>query len=66
MPDDPFFVLRDRAYELADSGRFRRWGQIAYTLQAEGYLDDLITRLDDDRLAVTMITRCCDHARSKT
>jgi hypothetical protein len=64
MPDDSFFALRNRAYELADTGRFRRWDQIARALQAEGFLHSLITRLDDDRLAVMMIGRCCDQARS--
>jgi hypothetical protein len=60
---DVFFVLRNRAYELADSGRFKRWDQIAFALQAEGFLDSLITRLDDDKLAVMMIGRCCNQAR---
>jgi hypothetical protein len=60
---DAFFVLRNRAYELADSGRFKRWDQIAFALQAEGFLDSLITRLDDDKLAVMMIGRCCNQAR---
>jgi hypothetical protein len=64
VSDDPFFALRNRAYELADTGRFKRWRQIALALQAEGFLDSLFTRLDDDRLAVMMIARCCDQARS--
>ena len=63
MSDDLFFALRNRAYELADTGRYKRWGQIAFALQAEGFLDDLITRLDCDKLAVMMITRCCNQAR---
>ncbi len=64
MSDDPFFALRARAYDLADTGRFKRWDQIAYALQAEGFLPSLITRLDQDGLAVMMITRCCNKARS--
>lgn len=64
MPEDPFFALRDRAYELADSGRFKRWDQVAIALHAEGFADDLITRLQDDKLAVMMIARCCAQARS--
>jgi len=64
MLDNSFFAVRDRAYELADTGRFTRWRQIAFALQAEGFLDSLITRLDEDKLAVMMIGRCCNQARS--
>lgn len=63
MSDDSFFALRSRAFDLADTGRFKRWDQIAYALQAEGFLPSLITRLDRDGLAVMMITRCCALAR---
>lgn len=63
MADDSFFALRSRAFDLADTGRFKRWDQIAYALQAEGFLPSLITRLDRDGLAVMMITRCCALAR---
>lgn len=63
MSDDAFFALRSRAFDLADTGRFKRWDQIAYALQAEGFLPSLITRLDRDGLAVMMITRCCALAR---
>lgn len=65
MSDDPFIALRVRAYDLADTGRFRRWDEIAYALQAEGFPPALITRLHQDELAVMMITRCCDMARSR-
>jgi hypothetical protein len=61
--DDPFFALRDRAYELANSKHYKRWDQIAYALKAEGFLPSLITRLNQDALAVMMITRCCMLAR---
>ena len=64
MSDESFFALRARAYDLADSGRFKHWNEIAYALQAEGFLPSLITRLDQDALAVMMITRCCGIARS--
>jgi hypothetical protein len=64
MADEGFFLLRDRAYELADTGRYKQWSQIAYALQAEGFLPSLITRLDQDGLAVMMITRCCVLART--
>jgi hypothetical protein len=61
--DEPFFLLRDRAYELAGSGRYKRWDQVAYALLAEGFLRALITRMHYDKLAVMMITRCCAQAR---
>jgi hypothetical protein len=63
MSDESFFALRARAYELADTGRFKRWDQIAYALQAEGFLPSLIARLNQDELAVIMITHCCTIAR---
>jgi hypothetical protein len=66
MSDDTFFELRARAYDLADTGRFNRWDEIAYAFQAEGFFPALITRLDQDGLAVMMITRCCDMARSRS
>jgi len=65
VPDDAFFALRNRAYELADTGRFKRWPEVAWELHAEGFVDALIRRLDGDRLAVMMISRCCDQARAK-
>ena len=63
MSDEAFFALRARAYELANSKHYERWDQIAYALQAEGFLPALITRLNKDALAVMMITRCCMLAR---
>ena len=63
MSDAAFFTLRDRAYELADTGRFKRWVEIARVLKSEGFLGALIERLDYDKLAVMMITRCCAQAR---
>jgi len=64
MPENDFFTLRDRAYQLADTGKYKRWDDVAYALQAEGFSDSLITRLHYDKLAVMMITRCCSKARS--
>lgn len=61
--DEAFFALRARAYELADTARHKRWDQVAYALRAEGFLPSLIMRLNDDALAVMMITRCCTLAR---
>lgn len=62
-PEDPFFPLRDRAYALADTGKYRRWDDVAFALKAEGFDVALITRLNYDKLAVMMISRCCAKAR---
>jgi hypothetical protein len=64
LSEDPFFALRDRAYELADSGRFKHWEHVALALEGEGFLIDLIRRLNADGLAVMMITRSCGLARA--
>lgn len=64
MSTDPFFALRNRAYDLAGTGRYKNWNQIALALLAEGFLKALIARIDCDRLAVMMITRCCVQARA--
>lgn len=64
MTDDVlFFSARSRAFELAESGRYRKWHKIADVLLAEGFLISVIKRLDCDALAVMMITRCCEQAR---
>ncbi len=59
MPEDAFFTLRGRAYELAGTGRHKMWKQVAYALLAEGFDSALIKRLNDDKLAVMLITRNC-------
>jgi hypothetical protein len=63
MTENPFFTLRDRAYQLADTGKYKRWDDVAYALRDEGLMDALIARLHYDKLAVMMITRCCAKAR---
>jgi hypothetical protein len=66
MNDDTlFFSMRRRAYELAETGRYKHWSKVAATVQAAGFLGSLIARLDRDGLAVMMITRCCEQARAK-
>lgn len=67
MNDDALFMtMRQRAYELAETGRYRHWAKLATVLQAEGFVDSLIRRLDYDGLAVMMITRCCEQARGRS
>lgn len=64
MTDDALFMtMRQRAYELAETGRYRHWAKVATVLRREGFLDSLIRRLDSDGLAVMMITRCCEQSR---
>ncbi len=65
MSDDAlFFAVRRRAYELAETGRFKHWLKVADALLAEGFVGSMIKRLDRDALAVMMITRCCEQARA--
>jgi len=64
MVEDPFFALRARAYDLADTGRYKSWAEVAKALQDEGGLATLISRLDRDAQSVMMLTRCCDQARA--
>lgn len=65
MTDDTlYFSMRRRAYELAESGRYKHWHKVANALLAEGFVGSLIKRLDADSLAVMMITRCCEQARA--
>jgi hypothetical protein len=61
--DDDFFSLRRRAYELAETGRYKHWAKVAGALQSEGFAVTQIERLDRDTLAVMMITRCCAQSR---
>jgi hypothetical protein len=61
--DADFFSVRRRAYELAETGRFKHWSKVADALQSEGFAATQIERLDRDSLAVMMITRCCTQAR---
>jgi len=61
--DDTFFSMRQYAYDLAETGRYRDWAKIAAVLLAEGFSKSCIARLGGDGLAVMMITRCCAQAR---
>lgn len=61
--DAAFFLLRERAYALAESARFKSWMQIEAVLRVEGFLPSLIERLGRDALSVMMITRCCALSR---
>lgn len=61
--DDDFSTMRNRAYDLADTGRYKDWSHVGYVLLAERFSPALIKRLDADRLAVLMISRICKSRR---
>lgn len=62
-PLDPFFAARNRAYDLADGGRYKDWPDIQRTLRMEGFDQNILDRLGDDREVVLMLRRCCTQAR---
>ena len=67
QPNDAFLVMRNRAYDLADTGRYKNWSHVAYVLLVERFAPALIKRLNQDGLAILMISRICKtqrHARS--
>ena len=63
MQEGDFFVMRDRAHTLAATGRYKEWAKVASKLRSEGFAATLVQRLDSDKLAVMMLTRCCIQAR---
>jgi hypothetical protein len=48
-------ALRTRAYQLADTGRYRDWDNLSAALNAEGAPLDLLQRLGDDGVFRIMI-----------
>lgn len=61
--DDPLPTLRHRAYQLADTGRFGAWDELASELGAEGVDQGLVRRLGYDRLFQLMLKSRMDAAR---
>jgi hypothetical protein len=57
MPDkdDPLAALRARAYELADTGRYRDWASLSAHLVEEGAPDVIVRRLTHDALFQIML-----------
>lgn len=43
---DPIIAVRDRAYDLASTGKFQHWREIVSVLQREGVYSLLVSRLD--------------------
>jgi hypothetical protein len=56
MADDSTGKLRDRAYEIADTGRFDDWDAVAAELEREKMPSVLVRRLGHDALFKIMIT----------
>lgn len=42
---DPIIAVRDRAYDLASTGKFQSWREIVSVLQSEGAYALLVSRL---------------------
>jgi hypothetical protein len=59
-----FNELRDRAYELADTGRYADWHQVAAALDTEGY-DEAARRLTADPILTTLLNTRCWQAQHK-
>lgn len=64
--DDAYIAARDRAYELANTGRYKNWSHVAYTLLVEKFPPGTIKRLNGDALAVLMISRICRGRHAAT
>jgi hypothetical protein len=58
--------MRKRAYELADTGRYRDWPDIAVALnQEEDFHHTLVRALGNDALFVSMLNTRCRQARER-
>ena len=56
MPADDLAALRARAYQLADTGRYSDWDNIAAKLMDEGAIPILVRRAGDDAFFKIMLT----------
>ncbi len=59
-----FNELRDRAYTLADTGRYADWNQVAAALEAEG-CEAAARRLTADPILTTLLNTRCWQAQHK-
>jgi hypothetical protein len=60
--DAHFTATRARAYELADSGAWATWSDIARELRREGFEEHDIKRLEHDSLTQLMLRRRIERA----
>jgi hypothetical protein len=51
-----YIAARERAYKLADTGRFRAWPQLAEALALEGHGKTEVERLAGDRVVQVLLT----------
>ena len=65
MEPDPIIQVRDRAYELADSGDYRVWPDISEVLKSEGHDPVCIRRLNADHFFQIMLRNRLRAARDK-
>jgi hypothetical protein len=61
--DDPTPSVRNRAYELADTGRYADWGAVAEELVKEGVPEVLVRRVARDTLFQVMLKNRIASAR---
>lgn len=59
-----FEVLRQRAFELADTGRFTQWGEIGAALESEGH-EAAKRRLQSDPILTRLLDARCAQARDR-
>jgi hypothetical protein len=63
--DDPLAALRQRAYELAETGRYSDWASLSAALVDEGALDIIVRRLTYDALFQSLLKSRMDAARDR-
>jgi hypothetical protein len=57
-------TLRSRAYEMADTGKYRTWQEVARGLQERGYPTALRRIGGDDMLRLDLNRRCARARRT--
>lgn len=66
MPSENHLAaLRTRAYQLADTGRYRDWDELSGALNGEGAPMDMVQRLGEDGLFKIMIGSRLKTARER-
>jgi hypothetical protein len=63
MDDDPLAGLRNRAYRLADTGRYTDWASLSADLVEEGAAEVIVRQLSHDGLFQSMLKTRLTAAR---
>jgi hypothetical protein len=63
--DDPLAGLRNRAYQLADTGRYEDWASLSSDLVDEGAADVVVRRLTHDGLFQIMLKNRISVAKDR-